>query len=53
VLSGVQFLTTGVLAEMLTRVYHETAQRPQYQVRTITPADEVAAWKMPATREVS
>jgi len=53
VLSGVQFLTTGVLAEMLTRVYHETAQRPQYQVRTITPADEVAEWKMPATREVS
>jgi len=53
VLSGVQFLTTGVLAEMLTRVYHETAQHPQYQVRTITPADEVAEWKMPATREVS
>lgn len=45
VLSGVQFLTTGVLAEMLTRVYHETGQRPQYQIRTIAPAPEAAGWR--------
>ncbi|GAB6050683.1 glycosyltransferase family 2 protein [Hydrogenophilus islandicus] len=47
VMSGVQFLTTGVLAEMLTRVYHETAQRTQYQIRAIIPEEERASWKEP------
>ncbi len=35
--TGVQFLTTGVLSELLTRVYHESSQRPQYQVRLSLP----------------
>lgn len=51
VLSGVQFLTTGVLAEMLTRVYHESGRRTQYQVRTITPTDAEAGWHKPAQSE--
>ncbi|MCX7945803.1 MAG: glycosyltransferase family 2 protein [Hydrogenophilus sp.] len=44
-LSGVQFLTTGVLAEMVTRIYHESTDRTQYQIRLLLPSD--VAWKTP------
>ncbi|MCU0868763.1 MAG: glycosyltransferase family 2 protein [Burkholderiales bacterium] len=33
VLIGVQLVATGVLGEMLTRIYHEPQGRPQYQTR--------------------
>lgn len=34
VLIGVQLVATGVLGEMLTRIYHEPQGRPQYQTRS-------------------
>ena len=37
-LIGVQLLATGVLGELLTRVYHEPQGRRQYVLRTLTPA---------------
>ncbi len=33
VLVGVQFVTIGLLAELQTRIYHESQQRPTYTVR--------------------
>jgi len=32
-LIGVQFVATGVLGELLTRIYHEPEGRPQYVLR--------------------
>jgi len=34
VLIGAQLVATGVLGEMLTRIYHEPQGRPQYMTRT-------------------
>ena len=34
VLIGVQLLATGVLGELLIRIYHEPEGRPQYVLRT-------------------
>jgi len=34
-LIGVQLLATGVLGELLTRIYHEPEGRPQYVLRTV------------------
>ena len=33
VIVGVQFITMGLLAELQTRIYHESQQRPTYAVR--------------------
>jgi hypothetical protein len=33
VIVGVQFVTMGLLAELQTRIYHESQQRPTYTVR--------------------
>ena len=33
-LIGVQFVATGVLGELLTRIYHEPEGRPQYVLRS-------------------
>ena len=30
---GVQFLSMGLLGELLTRIYHEVGQRPPYVIR--------------------
>lgn len=50
ILVGVQMLTTGVLAEMLSRVYYETQERKSYIVRNkdATPQDAQQAWHRPA-----
>jgi hypothetical protein len=32
---GVQFVIFGLMAEMLTRIYHESADRPTYVIREI------------------
>ena len=47
ILVGVQMLTTGVLAEMVSRVYFESQERKSYIVRNkdATPANDEAAWK--------
>ena len=33
ILSGLQFITIGLLAEVLTRTYHESQQKPTYVIR--------------------
>ena len=35
VLAGIQFITIGLLAEMLARTYHESQEKPIYAVRSI------------------
>jgi hypothetical protein len=35
ILAGVQFVTTGLLAEMLSRTYHESQDKPTYVIREI------------------
>jgi len=38
VITGVQFVSTGLLAEMLVRIYHESQGKPTYVVKEIQPA---------------
>ena len=33
VIVGIQFVTMGLLAELQTRIYHESKKRPTYMVR--------------------
>ncbi|MEN8175297.1 MAG: glycosyltransferase family 2 protein [Pseudomonadota bacterium] len=44
---AVQFFTTGVLAELLSRVFLESSPRPNYAIAHQTPADQVV-WKQAA-----
>lgn len=50
ILVGVQMLTTGVLAEMLSRVYFESQERKSYIVRNkdAVPATDDEAWCAPS-----
>jgi glycosyltransferase involved in cell wall biosynthesis len=49
VLMGVQFVTLGLLAEMLARTYHESQDKPTYVIREIREAsgagDPEAGWR--------
>lgn len=36
---GLQFITSGLLAEMMTRTYHESQDKPTYTIRTIYGRD--------------
>jgi hypothetical protein len=38
VLMGVQFVTLGLLAEMLARTYHESQDKPTYVIREVRDA---------------
>jgi glycosyltransferase involved in cell wall biosynthesis len=42
VLFGVQLICTGLLAEMLVRIYHESQGKPTYVVKEIQPASQAA-----------
>ncbi|MGC8854534.1 MAG: glycosyltransferase family 2 protein [Halothiobacillaceae bacterium] len=46
ILVGVQMLTTGVLSEMISRVYFESQERKSYIVRNkdATPAEDTRGW---------
>ena len=44
VLAGLQFLTTGVLAEIMMRVYYDEGKAQQYHVMPQDPLDDDAAW---------
>ena len=37
VLFGVQLICTGLLAEMLVRIYHESQGKPTYVVKEVHP----------------
>jgi hypothetical protein len=39
VILGVQFLSMGLLGELLTRIYHEVGQRPPYVIRRTAGID--------------
>jgi len=43
-ITGVQFVTMGLLGEMLSRTYHESQDRPVYTIRT-----SLGVWELPAT----
>jgi hypothetical protein len=60
VIIGVQFISMGLLGELLTRIYHEVGQRPPYAVRrtagiavppesTVDPAASLAGQGPPRT----
>ena len=49
VITGVQLVSTGLLAEMLVRTYHESQGKPTYVVKEIRPAAE-AERREPALR---
>ncbi|MEM8603924.1 MAG: glycosyltransferase family 2 protein [Cyanobacteria bacterium P01_H01_bin.121] len=39
ILAGVQLLSVGILAELVTRTYHESQNRPIYRIREVVTAD--------------
>ena len=41
ILGGVQLVTTGLLAEMLSRTYHESQDKPTYVIREIRESEAV------------
>ncbi len=41
ILGGVQLVTTGLLAEMLSRTYHESQDKPTYVIREIRESEPV------------
>jgi hypothetical protein len=43
-MAGLQFLTTGVLAEIMTRVYFDDGHARQYHVMPQEPLADDAAW---------
>ena len=47
--TGVQLVTLGLLAEMQTRTYHESQEKPTYYIRKLldTPVDEAIAVPLP------
>jgi len=47
VLGGLQFLTTGVLAELLIRIYYERGEAAPYHTTLTTPPENGAGWHQP------
>ena len=43
-LASLQFLTTGVLAELLTRIYFESSDKCAYIVRHVLDASNIRTW---------
>jgi glycosyltransferase involved in cell wall biosynthesis len=52
---GTQFITMGLLGEMLARVYHESQEKPIYTVREILPtgSQEPAASRSPSVSRIA
>jgi hypothetical protein len=44
IVSGLQFITTGVLSEMLMRTYFDGGQSLAYHTRDLTTLDDNAGW---------
>ncbi|HEX5371152.1 MAG TPA: glycosyltransferase family 2 protein [Aquabacterium sp.] len=47
VLGGLQFLTTGVLAELLIRIYYERGEAAPYHTSATAPSDDAQGWHRP------
>jgi glycosyltransferase involved in cell wall biosynthesis len=50
---GTQFITMGLLGEMLARVYHESQEKPVYVIRDVLNAGDQAAVSSPGNRATS
>jgi glycosyltransferase involved in cell wall biosynthesis len=50
---GTQFITMGLLGEMLARVYHESQEKPVYVIRDVLNAGDQASVSSPAHRPTS
>jgi Na+/H+ antiporter NhaC len=50
---GTQFITMGLLGEMLARVYHESQEKPVYVIRDVLNAGDQASVSSPANRATS
>ena len=50
ILSGVQFVMTGLLAEMLSRTYHESQDKPTYVIREILESRSSSDESAPARK---
>ncbi len=50
-LGGIQLVMTGLLAEMLSRTYHESQDKPTYVIREVLDAQPRAAGDAAASRE--
>jgi glycosyltransferase involved in cell wall biosynthesis len=48
-IAGLQMMSTGVLAELLTRVYHESDSNPSYVAEDVPPLDGDAGWLGPTS----
>ncbi len=46
VLGGLQFLTTGVLAELLIRIYYERGDAAPYHTTHVAPMDQAQGWHL-------
>lgn len=46
VLGGLQFLTTGVLAELLIRIYYERGDAASYHTTQVAPMDQAQGWHL-------
>jgi len=48
IIAGLQMVTSGVVAEMLARVYFESGDTPQYLVRRSVRVEDKDGWVLPA-----
>ncbi|MDR1425355.1 MAG: glycosyltransferase family 2 protein [Azoarcus sp.] len=53
IIAGVQMVTSGVLAELLTRVYYESGQTRSYLAREAAAPDEHECWHTPANADAA
>jgi glycosyltransferase involved in cell wall biosynthesis len=49
VIAGLQFVTTGVVAELLIRIYYDRGQAAPYRRRPLEPLDERSGWRRGAS----
>lgn len=48
VITSIQFMTTGIIAELLTRIYFESSSRNAYVIRPLRKAEPEYGWHKPS-----
>jgi hypothetical protein len=51
VLGGIQLVMTGLLAEMLSRTYHESQDKPTYVIRDVVETKSIGDEPAPALKD--
>jgi len=51
VIGGIQFITTGIIAEIIVRTYFESQNKKTYTVKAVFVGEQVAVDSQPTTRE--